>query len=254
MNVVNPSVSIVLATRNGAAFLEDQMRSITAQSHSNWRIILSDDGSTDETLNIARDCIPRSQLQILRGPERGLALNFWNGVMRVPVGDFAAFCDQDDIWRRDKLERALSHLSPIEGPALYTAGRYITDAQMNVLSIQKRRAIAGPVSTLLRNRAAGHTCVMSPDAVTLLKRYTPGAAVPFHDWWAASVLCARGAQFVHDPTPVLYYRQHRANVFGARGGRLKSLLTGEYLRWIIANQRALRVCLPRKARLSHKAK
>ena len=237
-----PSVSIVLATHNGERFLGDQLRSIRAQTHSNWRIILSDDESRDKTLDIARDIIPDTQLTVLHGPQQGLARNFWHGLLQVPTGDFAAFCDQDDVWHPTKLARALDHIAPYRGPSLYSAGRHVTDADLNILETQLRSNALGLVGTLLRNRVAGHTCVLSPDAVTVLKQRPPGRNVPFHDWWAALVLRAHGATFIHDPTPVLSYRQHSANVLGARGGRWATLLTGRYFKWVWANLRALRAC------------
>lgn len=239
MKPSDPAVSIVLATHNGARFLGDQLRSILAQTHQNWHIILSDDGSSDATLDIAREIIPENQLSILKGPCQGVALNFWNGLGHVPRGHFSAFCDQDDIWRPDKLERALEHLAQCNGPALYSAGRYVTDERLDILVTQRRRPAAGLLGTLLRNRVAGHTCVMSPDAVHLLNAFPPSKDVPFHDWWAALILRAKGAKFIHDPMPVLRYRQHGANVIGARGGRLWTLLSGRYFGWVNANLRAL---------------
>lgn len=250
MSAQPPFVSIVLATFNGASFLRAQLRSLRAQSYENWCLALSDDGSHDDTLEIARREIPAAQLKLLEGPRQGLALNFWNALRNVPDGHFAAFCDQDDVWRRDKLERAISQLTAIKGPALYSAGRIVTDVHLNPIRIQHRSPVKGFAQTFFRNPVAGHTCVLSPEAVTLLKHHPPSHAVPFHDWWATLVLSKLGACFVHDPEPVLYYRQHGANVLGARGGRARTILNGTYFRWLNANQKALRICLPSRAGLS----
>ncbi|MGB7317748.1 MAG: glycosyltransferase [Planktotalea sp.] len=269
MNPTLPMVSIVLATRDGAMFLAEQLRSISGQTYPHWDIILSDDGSRDDTVSIARDCIPTVQLRIFDGPQRGLAQNFWHGLMQVPAGHFVAFCDQDDVWRPDKLERALAFLRGARGPSIYSAGRFITDAKLNVKRVQPRSSALGLPGTLFRNRIAGHTCVLSPDAVHLLQRFAPSDAVPFHDWWAAIVLRAHGATFIHDPAPVLYYRQHNKNVIGADGGRMRCVLSGQYVAWVRANQLALlqfqdqlpltakvalRICLPLQARLSRRSK
>lgn len=253
----NIQVSIVLATLNGAQFLDEQLRSICAQDHDNWQVILSDDGSSDETLTIARDCIPEQKLRILEGPKCGLALNFWNGLKHVPTGHYAAFCDQDDVWVSNKLTRAITKLAPIERPAIYSAGRYIADTHLNITNTQLRRRAGSDLEMFFRNRIAGHTCLLSPQAVPLLKRYPPSRDVPFHDWWTALILAKHGATFVHDPVPVLYYRQHGRNVIGARNGRAMAILSGQYTRWLVANYtalRAYRVCLPRQAGLSRKAR
>ena len=243
-------VSIVLATLNGAPFLRSQLRSICAQTYENWQIILSDDGSTDDTLNIARLELRAEKLRILQGTQQGLAQNFWHGLMQVPDGNAAAFCDQDDVWRKDKLKRAMDHLTGFEGPTLYSADRYIADVHLNVRRIQRRSAHKGFARTFFQNPIAGHTCVLSPDAVQMLKRAPPKSDVPFHDWWAALVLSRHGARFIHDPTPVLYYRQHDANVIGASGRRVKAIFNGTYFRWLRANQNALRICLAPRTQLS----
>jgi len=209
--------------------------------------------------------IPKDRLSLMEGPNLGLTQNFWNALQQVPDGDFAAFCDQDDVWRKCKLTRALDHLSDVAGPAVYASGRIVTDSDLEILHYQKRRCVGAFAHLLLRNQVAGHTCVLNPDAVAALKRYPPPADIPFHDWWSALVLKGIGARFIHDPTPTLFYRQHEHNVLGAGGGRMKALLDGRYSAWMQSNynalwplrdhftsgaRHALRVCLPLRAGLS----
>jgi glycosyltransferase involved in cell wall biosynthesis len=260
-----PKVSILLATLNGARFLESQLRSILQQKHRPWDLILSDDGSYDDTLSIAQKVIPEKQLKLLEGPRLGLTQNFWNALQHVPLGHYAAFCDQDDVWRQCKLTRALDHLSGQTGPAVYASGRIVTNDDLEIQWYQKRRKVGAFAQLLFRNQIAGHTCVLNPKAVKALQRYAPPANVPFHDWWSALILKGIGAQFIHDPTPTLYYRQHTNNALGARRGRTKALLDGRYNLWLQNNfdalwplrenftsgaRHALRVCLPLRAGLS----
>lgn len=258
-------VSIVLATLNGARFLEPQLRSILQQKHQCWDLILSDDGSYDGTVLIAQDVVPKDQLKLLEGPRLGLAKNFWNALEQVPNGHYAAFCDQDDVWRDCKLIRALDHLKEQTGPAVYASGRIVTDDDLKIQWYQKRRNVGAFAQLLFRNRIAGHTCVLNPKAVKALQGYTPPINVPFHDWWAALILKGIGAQFIHDPVPTLYYRQHTLNAIGARHERLKLVANGRYNMWLKSNfdalwpvrdtfkggaRHALRVCLPLRAGLS----
>ena len=232
-------VSIVLATLNGATHLGDQIRSLQAQDHQNWQVILSDDGSHDATLEIAQNLLEARRLRCLTGPQTGLALNFWNALKHVPKGHFAAFCDQDDVWCADKLRRALTHFTEHHGAAVYSSGRYITDAELCTKCLQPRRAVDRFAPLLFRNPLAGHTCVLNPRAVQILKQFPPSSTVPFHDWWTALVLKGVGATFIHDPKPSLYYRQHASNVIGARGGRFDKLMNGTYFKWLRANHAAL---------------
>lgn len=265
MNSNEPQVSILLATYNGAAFLPAQLQSICEQDHQNWHVILSNDHSHDDTRDIARNYIGARRLGITNGPGTGLAQNFWNALKQVPVGNYGAFCDQDDVWREDKLSRALLRLSCLKTPALYSSGRYVTNATLSEKTYQPRRAVGSFAQLLCRNPIAGHTVVLNPSAVELLKQFPPPSNVPFHDWWTGLVLKGLGATFVHDPYPSLLYRQHNDNVFGAKGGRMRIIANGTYFKWHRANciglfhirdkltpnaQRALRICLPARTGIS----
>lgn len=235
-----------MATFNGARYLPMQLRSLCAQDHTAWHLIASDDGSADDTLAILRASVPDHQLTILRGPQQGAALNFWNALMHVPEGSYTAFCDQDDLWHPDKLSRALGVLSRANSADFYTAGRTICTDALQPRKLQRRQAPPGFARTLYRNRAAGNTCLFSPRATKHLQQFHPARPVPFHDWWAALALLGSGLQAVHDPRPVLSYRQHGANILGAKGGRLKRLWDGSYRAWVAANCAAL---MPYRAQL-----
>ena len=238
------TISIAMCTYNGANYLEQQLESIAAQKLLPDELIICDDNSTDRTHELIShfsDSVPFAVRLVKNKRRLGVVRNF-EQALSLCTGTYIAFCDQDDVWHPTKLARALDHIAPYRGPSLYSAGRHVTDADLNILETQLRSNALGLVGTLLRNRVAGHTCVLSPDAVTVLKQRPPGRNVPFHDWWAALVLRAHGATFIHDPTPVLSYRQHSANVLGARGGRWATLLTGRYFKWVWANLRALRAC------------
>lgn len=101
------SISVVLATHNGARFLEQQLESLERQSLRPCELIVSDDCSKDETLNIvssfsARASFPIKVMQNVQ--KKGYRSNFMDASV-ASEGDIVAFCDQDDIWRPDKLER-----------------------------------------------------------------------------------------------------------------------------------------------------
>ena len=101
-----------MATMNGAQYLEEQLASIRAQSYVNWSLWVSDDGSTDETVEIInrfKATLSDQSITILNGPRKGGAQNFLS-LLANPVikADFYAFCDQDDVWFPSKLKRALA--------------------------------------------------------------------------------------------------------------------------------------------------
>ena len=107
-------VAILMCTKNGAAFLDDQLKSIADQTHANWTLFVSDDGSTDATGNILkRFAANHAQRTVVRnGPGKGVCANFLSLATDPAIdADYFAFSDQDDVWYKDKLARALTWLA-----------------------------------------------------------------------------------------------------------------------------------------------
>ena len=105
-SLATPRVAILLCTYNGAQFLAEQLDSLEAQVHQNWVVIASDDGSTDQTLEILRQYqakwSPR-KLTIRSGPQKGFCQNFLSLTADPEIrADYYAFCDQDDVWLPNK--------------------------------------------------------------------------------------------------------------------------------------------------------
>lgn len=103
------TVTVVLATFNGASHLWEQLQSIADQTVPPLELVVSDDGSTDSTLEMARRFQSDAPFPVilLANTERlGYAGNFMRG-FAAASGRFVAFCDQDDVWEPSKLEHAL---------------------------------------------------------------------------------------------------------------------------------------------------
>ncbi len=103
-------VAILLCTHQGERFLARQLDSVAAQTHADWRIWVSDDHSTDGTLEIL-ECYRREwgdeRISWVRGPGKGFVANFLGLACDPRIeADYFAFCDQDDLWDPDKLEVA----------------------------------------------------------------------------------------------------------------------------------------------------
>ncbi|WP_222611817.1 glycosyltransferase [Shimia ponticola] len=242
-------VAILMATLNGAAFVDAQIRSLVSQTHTHWRLWVSDDGSVDDTLGIIRRTAGRKLARVIRGPGAGFAQNFLHLLRQVPAGHYVAFCDQDDIWHRDKLGRALTQLRGNQGPAMVCAATQPCDTALLPIGPPAYRDAPRLCfeNALVQNQAPGNTIVLNPAAVAALKPASKAAwAVPAHDWWAYLCLSAMDAPLIWDPTPVVLYRQHAANAIGSNQGararmrRIHRLLNGTYAGWISANLSALR--------------
>lgn len=244
-------VAILMCTKNGAAFLDDQLKSIVDQTHENRFLIVSDDGSTDETRAILGGFVEAHNLKVSvrSGPGKGVRENFLSLACDPAIdADYFSFSDQDDIWHRDKLRRALTWLVTVPGdvPALY-CGR------TELMSIDGRSYGLSPLFTrppsfqnaLVQNVGGGNTMVFNRVAKKILE--TAGTfEVVLHDWWLYQLVSAVGGVVHYDPQPTVKYRQHLDNLIGSNLGwharlvRLQTMLSGRFRDWNNTNIAALR--------------
>ena len=247
-----PHVTILMATCNGARYLPEQLASFLTQSHRNWSLWVSDDGSTDATLAIltrfAQDH-PDHPLTILNGPQRGAALNFLS-LLCHPNGPegYVALSDQDDVWLPGKLARALQWLEPIgqDHPAAYGARTHLADEALNVYGLSPlHRRPAGFQNAVVQNILGGNSTVLNPGAVALLRHAGIPEGIAFHDWWIYLLISGAGGTVLIDPEPVLIYRQHHANMLGTNAGmaafarRFGQVFGRNYRHWQMGNIAAL---------------
>lgn len=247
-----PLVGILLCTYNGEKFLSAQLDSIQSQTHSNWVVYVSDDGSDDDTLKLLEAYQKRwssARLKIRSGPQKGFCANFLSlACDPLIVCDNYAFCDQDDVWLPTKLEVALKNItdSRIDDLPYVYCGRtaYVTETL--------RDCGASPLfifprdfrNALVQSIAGGNTMVINRAAKFLLE--TVGmVTVPSHDWWIYQLVTGVGGVVFYDPTPQILYRQHHGALiggnrsFGAKLDRLWLLLKGRFRCWNSQNIEAL---------------
>lgn len=246
-------IVVLLALRDGQEFLSAQLESIAAQTHREWSLIISDDGSKDSWLDtvteFARKRAP-NRVWLTSGPRKGFAANFLSLVMMAgPTAPFAAFCDQDDVWLPGKLTRAMDVLrkAPAGTPAIYCGRTTICDAELrpNAPSIRFGRK-PGFQNALVQNIGGGNTMVVNRAALDLLQdTYAHAKGVVAHDWWAYQLISGAGGTIYYDPEPYVLYRQHGNNAIGANTSLRASLtrfcqgFQGRYRTWNAANLAAL---------------
>lgn len=245
------SVAILLCTHNGERFLRQQLDSIASQTHANWRLFVSDDGSTDQTLNILREfsLLYPGQVDLRMGPKTGQAIsNFLSLACNIEIdADFFAFCDQDDIWLPQKLERALTVLQSSTGtiPSVYGGRTIIIDEDGKHIGFSPLfQRSPSFQNALVQNIAGGNTMVFNRSARDALA-LAAGPEPVMHDWWVYQLITGVGGQFFYDPQPFLEYRQHGKNLIGsnrntsARFARLRHLFGGRFQEWRQKNAQAL---------------
>lgn len=237
---------MALCTHNGARHIEEQLRSILAQSLLPAQIVVSDDASSDATVSIVESIWRATRVEsrdgdisfsILRNSTAlGVTANFAQA-LEACTGDLIALCDQDDLWHVDRLQIATERFT--SSPRLSLLGadaRLIDDGGAPLgyslfdaldLSAKEKSAMHGGYgfqALLRRNLVTG--------ATALLKRELLVVARPFpeswvHDEWLAVLAAATGSVDLLE-TELIDYRQHATNQIGVR----KRGLIGKFRRII----------------------
>ncbi|GAA5180668.1 glycosyltransferase family 2 protein [Niveibacterium umoris] len=260
---VEPSVAILMATFNGAAYIDQQLASIAAQSYGGWTLWVSDDGSSDDTLLRLRSFAgvrADGQVVVRQGPAAGVVANFLSLLQLAEIdAAYYAYADQDDVWHADKLARALAWLDQQdpEVPALYCSRTVLVDADDRVIGESPRFGRAPTfANALVQNIAGGNTMVFNRAARRLLSLTDNEAAPVLHDWWVYLVVSACKGTVFFDPKPTLRYRQHGANLIGSNVGwrarltRISKALGGRTTQW---NDRNIAALAPLRGSMSESA-
>jgi glycosyltransferase involved in cell wall biosynthesis len=235
------SVSVALATYNGARFIEQQVQSILHQDRPPDELIVSDDGSSDGTVElveaaVAAAAIADLRVVILRGGRLGVVGNFARAV-EAASGDLVALSDHDDVWRPNRLSAVIPFFE--SDPALLFThadarlvgpdGAPLGSTLLESLSVgpRERDAISrGDAfdAYVRRNLATG--------ATSMFRRSLLDAALPFpsewvHDEWLAIIAAAIGEIRLVDEQ-LVDYRQHGSNEIGVEsptvGYRVRRML------------------------------
>lgn len=237
-------VAILLSTYNGERYLGEQLDSLIDQTHKNWVIYASDDGSQDGT----RDLLKQYQRQLepgrfilLDGPRQGFARNFISLVNNQLIdADYFAFCDQDDIWFDNKLDVSLARLKARgqQHPALFCSRTRLVDAERQILGysplFDKEPAF---LNALVQSLAGANTMLLNRPARQLMMQLRPDAHVVTHDWLAYLLVSGCGGTVIYDPIPTLDYRQHGDNLIGSNSSlkdrfvRLQRMYQGTFRDW-----------------------
>lgn len=228
---------------NGEEFLQQQLDSYRAQTHSDWELLASDDGSQDASVSLLERFAERSpqSVTIVKGPGGG----FWRNFMSLVNGcdsaaDVFAYSDQDDIWNPEKLSRAIAWLStiPADVPALYFTrtelmSRGGTSEGMSPL-FERPPSFR---NALVQNIGGGNTMAFNRAGLQAIRSMPPDASIVSHDWWTYQIVTGVGGVAYYDPRPSLRYRQHGGNVVGSNVGlkarlvRVRAFAGGRVVAW-----------------------
>jgi len=218
----------MLSTYNGEKYVLEQLESLKLQDYGNFTVIIRDDGSKDLTFTLVNEYIKNNNLdwEIHKGENIGLVKSFfWLLYNASEKADFYSFCDQDDVWRRDKLSTAVKMLSEekTEKPLLYCSAYNLVDEKLNTFPNQYdvSKLVPSFKGALFVNMVTGCTMVMNKKARELfICKRLPNCMI--HDWWFYLIISAFG-KVVFDNQRTIMYRMHRKNTYGAKKSLFKNI-------------------------------
>jgi glycosyltransferase involved in cell wall biosynthesis len=218
MSIKQPLISIAMATYNGEKFLEKQIESIFSQTYRNIELVVSDDCSSDTTIQILNRYAKRHNFHFsINKNNLGFVKNFERAIS-LCRGDYIALADQDDIWHPHKLD-TLIHEIGINSLICSDAELIDNNASIIAPSFQalSRSYKIVPLSEqfrlfTFRNYVTGCTAMFTSHI--LVKGLPFPNGIRYHDWWLALIASSMdGVKYI--PDRLVQYRQHAANDTGA---------------------------------------
>lgn len=222
-------ISVCMATYNGEKFIEKQLKSILEQSKLVDEIVISDDNSSDKTIEIIEKIKKETKtpIKILINKRRGVISNFENALNNCR-GKYIFLADQDDVWLKNKVEAVCKKLLKYD---LVVHNAKIIDQDDVLLEIPEyfkiKNSRKGLIKNLYKNSYIG--CCMAFKRKILEKSLPFPQNIPMHDSWIGLVAEIYG-KIYFDKEVLFYYRRHDSNVtelINSKNNKLKQI----QIRW-----------------------
>ena len=236
--MANPKVEVLVSTYNGEKYVAQKLDSLLSQCYQNIKIKVRDDGSSDSTLAILKKYEENNScLEVKQGDNVGVVGSFFDLLYGISEdSEFVAFCDQDDVWHKDKIAVAINKLESfgVHKPAMYCCRTRLVNNDLEIIgygSIPRKNLALE--NSLIQNVATGCTIVLNRKAADVLRAKEPNLeCLLMHDFWFYLVISAFGGVYF-DESAYIDYRQHDGNIVGAKQGvkfvfeRFKRFFSGQ---------------------------
>lgn len=222
MNV--PRVAIMLATFNGEQFIFEQLSSIADQKNIKADLYISDDGSSDKTIEIINKFAkknPNILIKTFIGARKGFAKNFFSILNKIDIDyEYYAFSDQDDLWDQHKIYKAILCLKKYDNNIenLYFSRTKIINSNGNYLGMSPNfKREPGFKNALVQSIGGGNTCVFNKKTFDTILKVTSYDDYDYasHDWLLYIVITAINGNVFFDKNSYINYRQHKSNIIGS---------------------------------------
>lgn len=213
-------ISVCIATYNGEKYIAAQLESILCQLGSGDEVVISDDGSTDKTLDVIRSIGDERIYVFINEGGRSPAHNFENALRRV-TGDIIFLSDQDDVWCDTKVAVVTNYLKSCE---LVVSDALVVDSDLNVLVdsfYQYNNSRPGLLKNIIKNSYLG--CAMAFNKKVLEHALPFPSAIPMHDWWIG-LIAEKYCKVYFAPEKLILHRRHDDNASPTAGKSPYSML------------------------------
>lgn len=217
IDIITMLVSIIMPAYNAALYLEDSIKSVLNQTYKHWELLIIDDGSTDETLGIARQySLKDSRIRVFNQENRGIGAARNVGI-RASGGAWIAFLDSDDLWVETKLERQLEvgdKYSDVD--VIYTNGSIFFNNDLSSLHLYE--TISGRFTNKEMYLLELNTNILPVLSILVKRSLINKVGLQDEDYrygedWDHWLRMARGgAVFFGLEEKLFYYRRHSNNI------------------------------------------
>lgn len=225
---MNKKIAVLLSTYNGEKYIKEQLASLYGQNYKNFEIIARDDKSSDTTVEILK----RYNLTLLEAEHNLGAKQSFAELLKYATSnsdaEYFMFCDQDDVWKNNKIEKTLIKMQELEQEfgdvaLLVHTDLEVVDENLNLLceSMWSYEYILPQYNSLSRliiqNTITGCTIMINKELAKKCLNIPNGAIM--HDWWMG-LLASYFGKIGYIQESTLQYRQHSSNTIGAQGFKL----------------------------------
>ncbi|MDA8226459.1 MAG: glycosyltransferase [Desulfitobacterium hafniense] len=226
-------VAVLMSTYNGEKYLDAQLESIANQTISKYiSVYIRDDGSTDDTLNIIIKWKAKMPIHVFCGANIGPAMSFWTLLEEPNIdADYYAFCDQDDVWDKDKIEASIRCLTHNPNCHMTYCNCRIIDSEGNILN--SMRCLTQPSVSIPFLFVSGVTQGCSMTFTRELRDYIQRKkiqCVPMHDV-IVMLYALDFASVYYDKKPHFSYRVHNNNVVAKNNKSTLNRMKTTYWNW-----------------------
>lgn len=218
-------ITILLATYNSEKYIREQLDSLFRQTYTDWKLVIRDDCSTDNTIAIIQEYMMRYPDKVSILDNKGMSLRAYRNFYELLSGvesDYYMFCDHDDVWLPNKIEISMARMIEIEKkdvPVIVHTDMKVVDQNLKVIHDS-----FWTYSKLLPERTSFKEMVLCNSAngcTMLFNQKAKEVSIPnvsyaqMHDQLVNQSVAANGGIISAIYTPTVLYRQHADNVIGA---------------------------------------